>query len=149
MCSRESTGSAARALLLRVVGNVAGQPGVDKFRSVKNTPGSKLSELVCSKPGGRDLMRAMGFVESSTPAADAVMTLPPRAPLEPCRLAHCHIERSTKLTGEDSGGGGGGSGGGGSGGGRWNNHACSACARVINSGAERLWTTRWGAMVQS
>jgi hypothetical protein len=102
-----------------VAGNVVGQPGVEKFRSLKNAPGGKFAELVYSKPGGRDLMRAMGFVEGGSSlvdgAAATTLTLPPRAPLEPCRLAHCHIERATKLT-EDGGtsasGGGGGSGGG-------------------------------------
>jgi len=128
----------ARALLLRVTGNVASQPHAEKFRSLKTTPGGKFAATVCSSPGGCELMRAMGFVESS-----GALTLPPDAPTDPCRLAHCHIERSTKVTGDDVKDDGGSGGGGGSG--RWSNHACSACACVINSGQERLWTGRWDA----
>lgn len=134
--SHPASWPAGRALLLRVLGNVVGQPGVEKFRSVKNSPGSKFSDLVYSKPGGRELMRAVGFVEQNggPTSADAALTLPPDAQLEPCRLAHCHVERSTHLTGGAAGGGG-----------RWNNHVCSSCASTIDSGEERVWTTRWDA----
>ena len=121
--SREATWPAARDLLLRVTGNVVAQPHIEKFRSIKKTPGGKFADAVYSQPGGRELMAAIGFVEQGA----GTLALPPGAALERCRLAHAHIERSTTLTG-------GGDDGGGSHGGKWNNHTCSGCRRSINSG---------------
>lgn len=165
--------SDARALLLRITGNIVAQPHVEKFRSLKVAPGSSFADVVYAEPGGRELMHAVGFVErfelGAHPAGDrddsharggygqtvsggggggglspVAVALPMHAPLEPCRLAHCHIERSAKLTGDDGSGGGIDGGGSGSGG-RWNNFSCSSCGGTINSGEERLWTRRWDA----
>lgn len=140
MQSHPESWTAARAVLLRVLGNLVGQPGVEKFRSVKNCAGSTFQDLVYAKPGGKELMRAVGFVEQNGgPASspDATVTLPPLAPLEPCRLAHSHVERSANLTGGAAAAQGG----------RWGNpiHVCSSCASTIVSGEERVWTTRWDA----
>lgn len=130
----------ARALLLRVTGNVVNQPGVTKFRSVNAAPGSSFAAAVCATREGCDLMAAIGFVGGG--GEGRALVLPQDAPLGRCRLAHFHINRSTTLTGGDAGGGSGGTS---SGFGRWNNHACSVCSAVIHSGQERLWTTRWDA----
>lgn len=162
MQSQSASWTAARGLLLRVVGNIVGQPDVEKYRSVNCAAGSKFFTHVRAIPGGADLMRALGFMETTKVMNGDIhtttLTLPRDAPLEPCRLAHCHIERSTKLTtttggdggqdgGQDGGGSGGTTSGGGArgGGGHWNNHTCSECACVIHSGQERVWTNRWDA----
>lgn len=142
--SREASWARARDMLLRVVGNIVSQPHVEKYRSIKRTPGSVFADAVYSKPGGRELMAAMGFVErpgaggggagGDAAVGEPTLWLPPGAPLEPCRLAHAHVERSTTLTkksNKDKN--------------RWKNHACSVCRRAIHSGLERVWTSKWDA----